>query len=66
MYAGYILWIVATPLALGSLPALVPALLIAAGVVVRTVLEERTLHAELPGYTEYAAKVRWRLVPGLF
>ncbi len=66
MYAGYVLWMLAQPVALGSVPALVPAALIAAGVVVRTVLEDRTLHAELPGYPEYAAKVRWRLLPHVF
>ena len=33
---------------------------------VRTVLEDRTLHAELPGYPEYAARVRWRLLPHVF
>jgi protein-S-isoprenylcysteine O-methyltransferase Ste14 len=66
MYAGYVWWLLAVPLALGSLPALVPAILIAAGVVVRPVLEARTLHAELPGYPEYAARVRWRLLPGVF
>jgi protein-S-isoprenylcysteine O-methyltransferase Ste14 len=32
----------------------------------RTNSEDRMLHAELPGYPEYAAKVRWRVVPGLF
>lgn len=66
MYAGYVLWVLASAIALGSLPALAPALLIAAGVVVRTVLEDRTLRAELPGYDEYAARVRWRLLPGVF
>jgi protein-S-isoprenylcysteine O-methyltransferase Ste14 len=66
MYAGYILWVLATPLALGSLPALAPAGLIAVGVVVRTVLEDRALRTELPGYAEYAARVRWRLLPGVF
>jgi len=66
MYAGYIVWLLATPVALGSVPALVPAALIAIGMVVRTVLEDRTLHAELPGYPEYAAKVRWRLLPHVF
>jgi len=66
MYAGYILWVLATPLALGSLPALAPAAVIAAGVVVRTVLEDRALPAELPGYAEYAERVRWRLLPGVF
>jgi len=66
MYAGYIVWLVAVPVALGSLPALVPATLLASAIVVRTVLEDRTLHAELPGYAEYAAKVRWRLLPHVF
>jgi protein-S-isoprenylcysteine O-methyltransferase Ste14 len=33
---------------------------------VRTVLEDRTLRAELPGYADYAARVRFRLVPGVF
>jgi protein-S-isoprenylcysteine O-methyltransferase Ste14 len=66
MYAGHIVSLVATPLALGSWPALVPAVLLVGGMVVRTVLEDRTLHAELPGYPEYAARVRWRLVPHLF
>jgi protein-S-isoprenylcysteine O-methyltransferase Ste14 len=66
MYAGYVLWVLATPLALGSLPALPASAVIAAGVVVRTALEDRTLRAELPGYAEYAARVRWRLVPGVF
>ena len=54
------------PVALGSVPALVPAALTAAGFVVRTVLEDRALHAELPGYREYAAKVRWRLLPRVY
>jgi protein-S-isoprenylcysteine O-methyltransferase Ste14 len=60
------LWLLAVPVALGSLPALVPAALIAAAIIGRTVLEDRTLHAELPGYPEYAARVRWRLVPHVF
>lgn len=66
MYAGYIVWLLATPVALGSLVALAPAALVAAGIVVRTVLEDRMLHAELPGYPEYASKVRWRLLPHAF
>lgn len=66
MYAGYLLWTLAAAVALGSLPALAPASLIAAGVVVRTVLEDRTLQAELPGYLEYASRVRWKLLPGVF
>ncbi|MBW2525683.1 MAG: isoprenylcysteine carboxylmethyltransferase family protein [Deltaproteobacteria bacterium] len=55
-----------TPLLLGSWWAFVPAALLAATFVVRTLLEDRTLHRELPGYAEYAARVRCRLLPGLW
>jgi len=34
--------------------------------VIRTALEDRTLHEELPGYTEYATRVRFRLIPGVW
>jgi protein-S-isoprenylcysteine O-methyltransferase Ste14 len=32
----------------------------------RTALEDQTLHGELPGYRDYAARVRYRLVPGVW
>jgi protein-S-isoprenylcysteine O-methyltransferase Ste14 len=32
----------------------------------RAVSEDRVLQAELPGYTDYARRVRWRLVPGIW
>ena len=65
-YAGSLLSFIALPVALGSLWALLPA---AAGLalwVLRTYLEDRTLHKELDGYSRYAARVRWRLVPGIW
>lgn len=65
-YLGFLGWIVATPLLLGSWWAFVPALLSVAGLVVRTALEDRTLRAELPGYAEYASRVRFRLVRGVW
>jgi protein-S-isoprenylcysteine O-methyltransferase Ste14 len=34
--------------------------------IVRTALEDRTLQAELSGYTDYAARVRFRLLPGIW
>jgi protein-S-isoprenylcysteine O-methyltransferase Ste14 len=34
--------------------------------VVRTALEDKTLQEELEGYTEYAQKTRWRLIPGIW
>jgi protein-S-isoprenylcysteine O-methyltransferase Ste14 len=54
------------PLALGSYWALVPAAAAAVLLVVRTALEDRTLHDELEGYREYAGRVRYRLVPGVW
>ncbi len=56
--------LVGMPLALGSLWALVPALLSCLLLVVRTVLEDRTLQVELPGYKNYAQRIRYRLIPG--
>jgi len=52
------------PLAVGSLVAYVPALAIAGLFVWRTAREDATLRAELSGYREYAARVRYRLLPG--
>jgi protein-S-isoprenylcysteine O-methyltransferase Ste14 len=51
-------------LCLGSLWALIPAGLVSALLVVRTRWEDQTLQAELPGYKEYAQKVRYKLIPG--
>ncbi len=65
-YIGSILSWVCAALALGSWLALVPVVLIAATVVVRTALEDRALQTELDGYREYARRVRYRLLPGVW
>ena len=65
-YVGSILSILGLPLILGSLWALIPAVAGGTAFFVRTALEDRTLQLELKGYAEYAARVRYRLVPGLF
>ena len=65
-YVGFTLQTVATPVVLGSLWALLPAATVAVLMIVRTVLEDRLLHAELPGYVEYARDVRYRLLPGVW
>ena len=65
-YVGSILSILSMPLILGSLWALIPAVIGAAAFIMRTVLEDRTLQLELNGYAAYAARVRYRFVPGLF
>ena len=66
MYVGVILAVICLPLALGSLWALIPALLIVFLFVVRTGLEDRTLMEELPGYKLYAERVSFRLIPGIW
>ncbi len=53
-------------LALGSWWALIPVLCSLIILVVRTVLEDRTLRRELPGYEAYAQRVRYRLMPGIW
>lgn len=65
-YAGAILAAITLPLALGSLWALIPACIGTAGFVVRTDLEDRTLKQDLSGYLEYADRVRYRLIPGIW
>ncbi len=65
-YAGIIVFMLASALALGSLWALIPSGIVAALLVVRTALEDRMLQAELPGYAEYAQRTRRRLVPGVW
>jgi protein-S-isoprenylcysteine O-methyltransferase Ste14 len=65
-YAGSLLAFISLPVALGSLWALLPASVGLSLWVVRTYLEDRTLQKELDGYSQYACRVRWRLVPGIW
>ena len=65
-YAGNILPLFGIVLSLGSVWALIPAAWAIIIAVIRTVLEDRTLQEELPGYRDYAQRVRYRLIPGLY
>jgi len=65
-YAGVIVFDLATAPALSSLWTFIPSVLFALLLVVRTALEDRTLLEELDGYQEYAARVRYRLLPGIW
>ena len=66
MYAGSFLYILATPPALGSWWGLLAAAALAPFFVWRLLDEERILKEKLPGYADYCAKLRWRLIPGGF
>ena len=65
-YATGIVSCLVTPIMLGSLWALIAGGLTVILYIVRTALEDRTLHDELPGYAEYAQRVRYRLLPGIW
>jgi len=65
-YLGTLLLHWGVPLMLNSLWAFIPAGLITLVLVIRTFLEDKTLLAELPGYIEYAGRVRYRLFPGIW
>ncbi|BAN25638.1 methyltransferase family protein [Caballeronia insecticola] len=63
LYAAACIMIPASALVLGSWWGLAFSLLLLAGIVWRTVMEERELVAHLEGYVQYAQRVRYRLVP---
>jgi protein-S-isoprenylcysteine O-methyltransferase Ste14 len=65
-YAGVLLAHLAVPFAFGSIWALVPAAVGTIFFVARTSREDRTLRDCLVGYREYQARVRWRLLPGIW
>jgi protein-S-isoprenylcysteine O-methyltransferase Ste14 len=65
-YVGTILFYLGTPFLFGSRWALIPAILAAAVLVVRTSVEDKILQEELPGYKEYTKHVRYRLIPGIW
>ncbi len=66
MYVGTLFFSLGAPIFLGSWWALLPGLGMAALFVLRTALEDRTLQTELKGYADYAQRVRYRLVPGVW
>ena len=51
---------------LGSLCALIPAAFTIVLLIIRTYLEDITLQKELPGYADYAKKVRFLLIPNIW
>jgi protein-S-isoprenylcysteine O-methyltransferase Ste14 len=65
-YAGNIPPLPGIVLALGSVWTVIPAAVALIIAVVRTVLEDRTLQEELPGYRDYARRVHHRLIPGIY
>ena len=65
-YAGNMLALPGMVLALSSMWTLIPAAVALIIGVIRTVLEDQTLQDELPGYHDYARRVRYRLIPRIY
>lgn len=65
-YLGALVTYLATPFLLGSAWAIAPAILLVFVLIVRTQLEDQVLQQDLPGYRQYAARVRHRLLPGIW
>ncbi|MEO8597061.1 MAG: isoprenylcysteine carboxylmethyltransferase family protein [Candidatus Solibacter sp.] len=65
-YTGMSVFTLVTPFILGSYWALVPAAATASVIVLRTIMEDATLHSELDGYADYAHRVRHRLLPAIW
>ena len=66
MYSGTMLFFAGTPLLLGSWWGVVLAPLFVLLFAIRAGIEERALLAGLPGYADYTARVRYRLLPGIW
>ena len=66
MYLRVDIWLLFTPLAPGSYFALPVFALLIPLIVIRLLNEENVLRQELPGYSEYCLRTRFRLVPLLW
>ena len=65
-YVGFVACLISTPLLLSSAWAVMPVSITVLLLVIRTALEDRTLRYELSGYEEYANRVGFRLIPGVW
>ena len=65
-YVGALLTFLATPVFLDALWAFLPSVLLSVALIIRTGLEDRTLQEQLAGYRDYARRVRYRLLPGVW
>jgi len=66
MYSGMVPFFLGVPLLLGSWWGVAMAPLFILLLAIRIHIEERTLLQGLPGYADYASRVRYRLLPGVW
>ena len=65
-YLAAILYALSMPLIIGSAFTFIPVGIYTVLFMIRTSLEDRTLHEELDGYSEYAKEVKHKLFPGIW
>jgi protein-S-isoprenylcysteine O-methyltransferase Ste14 len=65
-YFGMIIFLLSTPILLGSYWALLPAIMTVILLIIRTSFEDDTLKSKLEGYKEYADRVKYRLISGIW
>ena len=63
LYSAVLIYLPSTALLLGSWWGLASSFLLSGGLAFRTAMEDRELRRGLEGYTQYAARVRYRLIP---
>jgi protein-S-isoprenylcysteine O-methyltransferase Ste14 len=65
-YLAGVLYILSIPMIIGSVYTFIPAGIYILLIIIRTLLEDRTLQKELNGYSKYAQKVKYKLFPWLW
>ncbi len=65
-YLGISLMLLCIAIVLGSLRALIPVFCVWILLILRTYMEDKTLQKELDGYSAYAQKTKYRLLPGIW
>lgn len=65
-YTGFIIWMMFTPIALGSISGIVPAIALTIIFIIRIHFEERMLVKGIQGYRDYQARVKYRIIPGIY
>jgi protein-S-isoprenylcysteine O-methyltransferase Ste14 len=65
-YLAALLQGISSGIALGSWVSMIPVVGMLPLLFVRTVREDRFLRGNLPGYLEYAQRVRYRMLPGIW
>lgn len=65
-YLGMMISMTGVPLITGSLWSIIPVTGSIALLIIRTCMEDESLKKELPGYTDYVKKTKYKLIPGLW